>query len=68
MKKQFTEMEEMHCEGHISIETIPQLSVGQGDLGIQISHDGRVWLCINGIAFLRFKPKFVPQIKETENE
>ncbi len=28
----------------------------QGDLGIQIAADGRVWICIDGIAFLRFSP------------
>lgn len=27
------------------------------DFGIQIATDGRVWVCINGIAFLRFKPE-----------
>lgn len=26
------------------------------DFGVQIAEDGRVWVCINGIAFLRFKP------------
>jgi hypothetical protein len=28
----------------------------QGDLGVHIADDGRVWVCINGIAFLRFSP------------
>jgi len=28
----------------------------QGDLGVQVAADGRVWVCINGIAFLRFSP------------
>ena len=28
----------------------------QGDFGIQIAEDGRIWICINGIAFIRFKP------------
>jgi len=26
------------------------------DIGIQVAEDGRVWICINGISFLRFKP------------
>jgi len=26
------------------------------NLGIQIAEDGRIWICINGISFLRFKP------------
>lgn len=28
----------------------------KGDFGIQVAKDGRVWVCINGIAFIRFKP------------
>ena len=28
----------------------------EGDFGIQIAKGGHVWICINGIAFLRFKP------------
>ena len=59
--KKFEEMNEMHCEGHIDIseeyKNFPH-DLQNADLGIQISYDGRVWLCINGIAFLRFKPKF----------
>ena len=31
----------------------------QGDFGIQIARDGRVWICIDGVAFLRFNPKLV---------
>lgn len=26
------------------------------DFGIQIATDGRVWICIDGKAFVRFKP------------
>jgi len=26
------------------------------DFGIQIAKDGRVWICIDGVAFIRFKP------------
>jgi hypothetical protein len=25
--------------------------------GIQVAADGRVWVCVNGITFLRFKPR-----------
>jgi len=28
-----------------------------GDFGIQVAKDGRVWICINEIAFIRFKPE-----------
>ena len=28
----------------------------KGDFGIQIAEDGRVWICIDGVAFIRFVP------------
>ena len=52
----FKEMDETHDQGIISIEQVPFIKAFKGDLGIQIAHDGRVWICIDGIAFLRFKP------------
>lgn len=48
--------DETHQFGIISIENLPDNKLIEGDLGIQISEDGRVWVCINGIAFIRFKP------------
>lgn len=63
------EYPETHQHGHISIENIPpglktfDWSTGhgymQGDFGVQIANDGRVWICIDGVAFLRFNPKLV---------
>ena len=53
---------ETHQQGTISIENavevFGQLSQNNyiGDFGVQISRDGRVWICVNGIAFIRFKP------------
>ncbi len=49
------ELKETHQQGFLSIE---QLDVHTQfcDLGIQIAKDGRIWICINGIAFIRFKP------------
>ena len=49
-----------HQQGSISMEVNPfgTSQSLQGDLGIQISEDGRVWICINGEAFLRFRPKW----------
>ena len=29
----------------------------ESDIGIQIARDGRIWVCINGTAFVRFLPK-----------
>jgi hypothetical protein len=26
------------------------------DVGVQIAHDGRIWLCVNGQSLIRFKP------------
>jgi len=34
-----------------------QIRVMDCDFGIQVAEDGRVWICINGISFLRFIPK-----------
>jgi hypothetical protein len=60
------EYPETHQIGDISIENLPTefgLQFGPnskpyivGDLGIQIAEDGRVWVCIDGLAFIRFKP------------
>ena len=61
--------EETHCLGKVSLENLSEFGLVSAcdggpadmhnentDLGIQIAEDGRVWLCISGIAFLRFKP------------
>jgi hypothetical protein len=48
-------LEETHTKGMLSIENIP--NTGIADFGIQIGYDSRVWICINGIAFIRFKPE-----------
>ena len=57
---------ETHQMGVISVENIqtvlgvmignPQTAYRRCDFGIQIAEDGRVWVCIDGIAFLRFSP------------
>ena len=62
--KRFKETEETHVQGHISLEleNLKLLTVDElqdADLGLQISYDGRVWICINGLALLRFKPKHI---------
>lgn len=56
------EVPETHWQGHISVENTQlilrnDINLQDADLGIQIANDGRVWLCINGTAFIRFKPK-----------
>jgi hypothetical protein len=54
-------MQETHMKGTIEIgnlEFITGKPLLNDDLGIQIAEDGRIWICINGVAFLRFKPAF----------
>ena len=48
---------ETHQEGYISIEQSIGVGVKEGNLGVQIADDGRIWICLNGIALIRFKPK-----------
>lgn len=46
----------LHQKGSLSVET--NLEVGNHfcDTGVQIARDGRIWICVDGHAFLRFKP------------
>ena len=47
---------ETHQRGYMTIEqTLPSL-IKDCDFGIQIAKDGRVWICIDGKAYLRFHP------------
>jgi len=50
------EYKEVHQKGVLTIEKdVPKL-MKDCDLGIQIAKDGRVWVCIDGETFLRFRP------------
>ena len=49
------EYEETHQKGAISIEKDLKAGLYEGDLGVQIAKDGRVWICIDGQAVIRFK-------------
>lgn len=51
------EIKEIHQKGLITLENVPIERGFIGDFGLQTAADGRVWVCINGIAFLRFKPE-----------
>jgi len=55
----FLEHPETHMEGIISYEQSISRGSRVGDLGIQIARDHRVWLCVDGEAMIRFKPKVV---------
>lgn len=51
---------ETHQEGYLSLERdLLEEIAGHKlvDVGLQVAADGRIWLCINGIAFIRFTPK-----------
>ena len=50
------EIPETHIRGLMSIENIPEKIGEECDFGIQVAKDGRVWICVDGIAFIRFKP------------
>ena len=52
------EYKETHMDGIISLENNPFTAVPfiQGDFGIAVAEDGRVWVCINGVSFIRFTP------------
>jgi hypothetical protein len=55
---------EVNCEAFGSaIKSISEIvasgnpvSLVGHDLGIQIAEDGRIWVCIDGITFIRFRP------------
>ena len=47
---------ETHQQGFITIEQKLFVGLIKGDFGIQIASDGRVWVCIDGNAVIRFKP------------
>ena len=49
----------LYQDGHLvveNMEVIERLDLTDCHFGVQIAHDGRVWVCVNGLAFLRFKP------------
>ena len=49
----------LHRQGYLTIENVEMIlefDTSNCDFGIQAAEDGRVWICINGIAFLRFRP------------
>jgi len=49
-------LEATYQMGVISIENLPENNYFNGNLGVQLAADGRVWVCIDGQAFLRFTP------------
>ena len=59
---------ETHQEGTIFIEpTLSNQRLIEGDLGIQIAVDGRIWICVDGVAFIRFSPKFKRKKQDSQS-
>lgn len=53
------EFPETHHHGMLSIENaeiVAGMDLADCDVGLQVSYDGRIWLCVNGVAWVRFKP------------
>jgi len=59
MKKKIKPYEETQQHGYISFEKDIKIGMVEGIFGIQIAKDGRVWICVDGEALIRFKPKEV---------
>ena len=50
---------EIHQQGMLSLENLEEvlkMDRQSCDVGLQTSVDGRIWLCVNGMALVRFKP------------
>ena len=52
---------ETHQQGVISIDHLPSVSLADADLGVQIASDGRVWICINRVSVIRFRPRLISE-------
>ena len=50
------EVPETHQKGMVNIEQNLKQGIQLKDFGIQIAKDGRIWICIDGVAAIRFKP------------
>lgn len=54
----------LYQEGHLFVENedlIKRLDLTDCQIGVQVARDGRVWICVNGLAYLRFKPRNTPK-------
>jgi hypothetical protein len=57
----------LHQGGIMSIENELKAGAHVGDVGVQIAVDGRIWICYEGQAFIRFKPFTEKQIAAMTN-
>lgn len=60
MPKLIADYGPVYQHGRLSIENIDQINDMRLDqpleFGVQVADDGRVWVCLNGVSWLRFKP------------
>jgi streptogramin lyase len=60
--KKLKEIKETHILGYLSVESMPKGGPNT-DFGIQVAPDGRIWICVEGVAVLRFTPN-IPKTKD----
>ena len=61
---------DQHAQGVTEIVPPPDQGLPyyvKGDIGLEVEADGRIWICLNGIAFLRFR-KYLPIERRREND
>lgn len=59
MKKKYKPYDETHFQGLIFYEKNIQSGVVEGDIGVQVAKDGRVWICVDGQSLIRFTPSSI---------
>ena len=56
---------EFHLQGSLGMTNVAEVvdllrsaSINEEkvDVGLQVSREGRIWICVNGMALIRFKP------------
>lgn len=51
------EYAETHQKGYLSVDmSIKPELLKKCDVGVMISRDGRIWICVDGLSFIRFRP------------
>jgi hypothetical protein len=55
----------LYQEGTVTLDTpdlFQRLDLDNCQFGVQVAEDGRVWVCINSVSVLRFKPKVITTV------
>jgi len=57
---------ERHQQGQVELTNVDHIraicDLADADFGVQIAEDGRVWICVDGVALIRFKPHRRPHL------